>query len=219
MASECWACHCAPKLRCCTAGIARCTGRCPLRPEPVREPTSAATPPGRDERKRDALGRLFERLRASLERTGALPPLAQPAAPAQPSAAPAPAAAAAPAHEPAQPPAQSDPERGSGGGAAAGDPEQAAAPPDQAQPAAPDEAQAAAAGQPARESLAELLSQPLPYACEAAAKGRGKGEAKGKGEDPGGAGSDECDNPLVWTLLYLAQHYDRLGRTGAPSAS
>ena len=182
--------------------------------------------PGRDERKRDALGRLFERLRTWLERTGALPPLEDSAAPAGPSAASAPAAAAALAHEPAHPPAQSDPDRGSGGAMPMGDSEQAtvalpdqaqSAVPDQAQAAAPDEAQSAAAGQPARESLADLLSQPLPFAAED--KGKGEGGAKGKGEDPCGAGSGECDNPLVWTLLYLAQHYDRLGRTGAPFAS
>lgn len=86
----------------------------------------------------------------------------------------------------------------------------AAAAPAQAQSAVPDQAVALAAGPPARESLAELLLQPLPYAGEA--------ESKGKAGHPGGAGSGECDNPLVWTLLYLAQHYDRLGRTGAPFA-
>lgn len=116
---------------------------------------------GRDDAKREALGRLFERLRASLERTGSLPPIAHAAAS---SSAPAPdqAAAAPGAAQPAEAAAGRAAECGAGGGGAAT--EAAAAPP---------------------------------------------AEAAGEGREGDGSG------PMVWTLLYLAQHYDRLGRTGA----
>ncbi len=155
----------------------------------------AAAAPRRDEAKRGALGRLFERLHTALLRDGALPPLGARAADrcGAGSAATGPAQAA----EPGAAPGAAEPAAEARG---------AAAEPDGV---------ASSSGEPAGEAVGRTDHGEQPGAGPAAAEGA---ECSGRdGGGGGGGGGGDKDGPLVWALLYLAQHYDWLGRTGAPA--
>jgi len=140
----------------------------------------AAAAPRRDEAKRGALGRLFERLHTALLRDAG-------------SAATGPAQAA----EPGAAPGAAEPAAEARG---------AAAEPDGV---------ASSSGEPAGEAVGRTDHGEQPGAGPAAAEGA---ECSGRdGGGGGGGGGGDKDGPLVWALLYLAQHYDWLGRTGAPA--